>query len=107
MFDEPGYKIGTHAPVQFLSIARPGGAATLFSRFAEPPPDARLAAIGAGVHSPRLGRRGPVSCPPSFLVAAIRVGPRGGSQPPVPAQPDEIWDDIRDELRRETPDFKF
>jgi chromosomal replication initiator protein len=25
----------------------------------------------------------------------------------VPAQPDEIWDDIRDELRRETPDFKF
>jgi chromosomal replication initiator protein len=25
----------------------------------------------------------------------------------VPAQPDEIWDDIRAELRRETPDFKF
>jgi chromosomal replication initiator protein len=25
----------------------------------------------------------------------------------VPTQPDEIWDDIRDELRRETPDFKF
>jgi chromosomal replication initiator protein len=25
----------------------------------------------------------------------------------VPAQPDEIWDEIRDELRRETPDFKF
>jgi chromosomal replication initiator protein len=25
----------------------------------------------------------------------------------VPSQPDEIWDDIRDELRRETPDFKF
>ncbi len=25
----------------------------------------------------------------------------------MPAQPDEIWDDIRDELRRETPDFKF
>jgi chromosomal replication initiator protein len=25
----------------------------------------------------------------------------------VPAQPDEIWDDIRTELRRETPDFKF
>jgi chromosomal replication initiator protein len=25
----------------------------------------------------------------------------------VPPQPDEIWDDIRDELRRETPDFKF
>jgi chromosomal replication initiator protein len=25
----------------------------------------------------------------------------------VPAQPEEIWDDIRDELRRETPDFKF
>jgi chromosomal replication initiator protein len=25
----------------------------------------------------------------------------------VPAQPDEIWDDIRDELRKETPDFKF
>jgi chromosomal replication initiator protein len=25
----------------------------------------------------------------------------------VPAQPDEIWDDIRGELRRETPDFKF
>jgi chromosomal replication initiator protein len=25
----------------------------------------------------------------------------------VPAPPDEIWDDIRDELRRETPDFKF
>jgi chromosomal replication initiator protein len=25
----------------------------------------------------------------------------------VPAQPDEIWDDIRDELRRETPEFKF
>jgi chromosomal replication initiator protein len=25
----------------------------------------------------------------------------------VPTQPDEIWDDIRDELRQETPDFKF
>ena len=25
----------------------------------------------------------------------------------MPAPPDEIWDDIRDELRRETPDFKF
>jgi chromosomal replication initiator protein len=25
----------------------------------------------------------------------------------VPEQPDEIWDAIRDELRRETPDFKF
>jgi chromosomal replication initiator protein len=25
----------------------------------------------------------------------------------VPAPPDEIWDDIRGELRRETPDFKF
>jgi chromosomal replication initiator protein len=25
----------------------------------------------------------------------------------VPAQPDEIWDAIRTELRRETPDFKF
>jgi chromosomal replication initiator protein len=25
----------------------------------------------------------------------------------VPAQPDEIWDAIRGELRRETPDFKF
>jgi chromosomal replication initiator protein len=25
----------------------------------------------------------------------------------VPVQPDEIWDEIRDELRRETPDFKF
>ena len=25
----------------------------------------------------------------------------------MPAPPDEIWDDIREELRRETPDFKF
>ena len=25
----------------------------------------------------------------------------------MPAPPDEIWDDIRDELRKETPDFKF
>jgi chromosomal replication initiator protein len=25
----------------------------------------------------------------------------------VPAQPDEIWDEIRDELRKETPDFQF
>jgi chromosomal replication initiator protein len=25
----------------------------------------------------------------------------------VPAQPDQLWDDIREELRRETPDFKF
>jgi chromosomal replication initiator protein len=25
----------------------------------------------------------------------------------VPAPTDELWDDIRDELRRETPDFKF
>jgi chromosomal replication initiator protein len=25
----------------------------------------------------------------------------------VPARPDQIWDDIREELRRETPDFKF
>ena len=25
----------------------------------------------------------------------------------MPAQPDEIWDAIRGELRRETPDFKF
>jgi len=25
----------------------------------------------------------------------------------VPTQPDEIWDAIREELRRETPDFKF
>ena len=33
--------------------------------------------------------------------------PRGGSRLPVPAQLDQLWDDIRDELRRETPDFKF
>ena len=25
----------------------------------------------------------------------------------MPAQPDQLWDDIRNELRRETPDFKF
>jgi chromosomal replication initiator protein len=25
----------------------------------------------------------------------------------VPAETDQLWDDIRDELRRETPDFKF
>ena len=25
----------------------------------------------------------------------------------MPAQLDQLWDDIRDELRRETPDFKF
>jgi chromosomal replication initiator protein len=25
----------------------------------------------------------------------------------VPPQPDQIWDDIREELRRQTPDFKF
>jgi chromosomal replication initiator protein len=25
----------------------------------------------------------------------------------VPAKPDQLWDDIRNELRRETPDFKF
>jgi chromosomal replication initiator protein len=25
----------------------------------------------------------------------------------VPAQTDQLWDDIRDELRRDTPDFKF
>jgi chromosomal replication initiator protein len=25
----------------------------------------------------------------------------------VPAEPDQIWNDIREELRRETPDFKF
>jgi chromosomal replication initiator protein len=25
----------------------------------------------------------------------------------VPAHPDQLWDDIRNELRRETPDFKF
>ena len=25
----------------------------------------------------------------------------------MPPPPDEIWDDIRDELRKETPDFKF
>jgi chromosomal replication initiator protein len=33
--------------------------------------------------------------------------PRGGSRSPVPAQPDQLWDDIRNELRRATPDFKF
>ena len=26
---------------------------------------------------------------------------------PVSAQLDQLWDDIRNELRRETPDFKF
>ena len=25
----------------------------------------------------------------------------------MPAQIDQLWDDIRDELRRDTPDFKF
>jgi hypothetical protein len=25
----------------------------------------------------------------------------------VPVQIDQLWDDIRDELRRDTPDFKF
>src|SRR5829696_4427716 len=42
-----------------------------------------------------------------FLSEEIRVGPRGGLRAPVPAEPDEIWDAIRGELRRETPDFKF
>jgi chromosomal replication initiator protein len=33
--------------------------------------------------------------------------PWEGFRPPVPADIDQIWDDIRDALRRETPDFKF
>ena len=41
------------------------------------------------------------------LYASRRTRPRGGSRPSVPAQLDQLWDDIRDELRRETPDFKF
>jgi chromosomal replication initiator protein len=32
---------------------------------------------------------------------------QGGSRPPVRATADDLWEDIRDELRRNTPDFKF
>ena len=38
---------------------------------------------------------------------SFRTRPPGGSRLSVPAQLDQLWDDIRDELRRETPDFKF
>ena len=34
-------------------------------------------------------------------------GPQEGLDRPVPAHIDQLWDDIRDELRRDTPDFKF
>ena len=44
---------------------------------------------------------------PSLSPKSLHQDPRGGSRPPVPARLDAIWDDIRDELRRETPDFKF
>jgi chromosomal replication initiator protein len=39
--------------------------------------------------------------------SSFHARPRGGSRLPVPAQLDQLWDDIRNELRRETPDFKF
>src|ERR687896_2621309 len=53
---------------------------------------------------PRAAR--PRRSGPFPLSSSFDQGPRGGSRPPVPS-PDEIWDDIREELRRETPDFKF
>ena len=34
-------------------------------------------------------------------------GPQEGLNRPVPAQLDQLWEDIRTELRRETPDFKY
>ena len=93
--------------MHFLSTARLIPGATLFSRFAEPPPGTSAPPVFAVVHSPSRGRRGLVFPPGPSSEKCIRAGPRGGSRPPVPTQPDEIWDSIRAELRRETPDFKF
>src|SRR5215208_3456136 len=80
--------------------------------------DAFLAFCGAAPRTADSERLGPVytrlaegggadfppvpSCEQSY-----DLDPSGGSQPPVPPQPHEIWDEIRDEIRRETPDFKF
>jgi chromosomal replication initiator protein len=41
------------------------------------------------------------------LLENFRTRPPGGSRLSAPAQIDQLWDAIRDELRRETPDFKF
>jgi chromosomal replication initiator protein len=54
---------------------------------------------------PRLaeGRSSTVPLPPKL--APLR--PPGGSCPPLPAPPDQIWNDIRAELRHATPEFKY
>src|SRR3954452_14504209 len=44
---------------------------------------------------------------PSTRSASFRTRPPGGSRQSVPVQLDKLWGDIRDELRRDTPDFKF
>jgi chromosomal replication initiator protein len=57
---------------------------------------------------PRLaeGSGGGFSVVPLFQVS-LRTRPPGGSRLSAPAQIDQLWDDIRDELRRDTPAFKF
>jgi chromosomal replication initiator protein len=53
------------------------------------------------------GGGGWFSRPTLPLESKSELGPEGGSRTPVPTPPDEIWDAIRGELRKETPDFKF
>src|SRR4051794_39109191 len=44
---------------------------------------------------------------PSPFHCSLSLGPRGGSRLSAPENLDQLWDAIREELRRETPDFKF
>ena len=53
------------------------------------------------------GNAGPPDQPSNPLQSFCRQDPRGGSRSSVPAELDQLWDHIRNELRRETPDFKF
>ena len=41
------------------------------------------------------------------LPSSSHLGPRGGSRLLAPENRDQLWDAIREELRRDTPDFKF
>jgi chromosomal replication initiator protein len=79
----------------------------LFSRFARGPPGTPRGGPGGGctLGPPRAAAVGRSLV--SFPHREISTWPQGGSRLPLQAQLEQIWEDIREELREETPDFKY
>jgi chromosomal replication initiator protein len=80
---------------------------TLFTRFAGCHPDGLPPVLRGGCILDHAEGSGVSSAGPSSPTVSATEAPRRVAIARVPAQPDPLWDDIRNELRRATPDFKF